>query len=113
MPISHRAAGDVDVISLSGSFDASEAPAAREEFRRICEKGSGKILIDLAQVQFIDSSGLSVLVSTLKNARNKGGDLALISLTPSVRSIIELTRLHRILDICDSEETALKKLGQK
>ncbi len=112
MPFSHRQQGSVDIISISGAFDAAEAPAIRDELKRIIDGGSARLIVNLADVQFIDSSGLSVLVTALKAARAKAGDLALTNLTAPVRSIIELTRLHRILEIFDDEQAALAKLAR-
>lgn len=110
MAFSHRTQGSVDIFSITGAFDAAEAPKIRDELKQVIDAGRAKLIIDLGQVQFVDSSGLSVLVTALKSARAKAGDVVLLNLTPPVRSIIELTRLHRILEISDSEEAALKKL---
>ncbi len=111
MPTKHASASTTEIVRLTGSLDASATQKVREELDGLCQSDRPKIIIDLEKVQFIDSSGLSVLVATLKKARNKGGDVVLINLSSSVRSIIELTRLHRILEICDSEQAALDRLA--
>ncbi len=66
----------------------------------------------MAGVSFVDSSGLSVLVTSLKAARAKGGDLVLASLTPPVRSIVELTRLHRILSTAMNAKEGVEVLSR-
>jgi anti-sigma B factor antagonist len=66
--------------------------------------------MDLKNVDFIDSSGLSVLVSALKTMRLKNGYLALLNLSSEVKTLVELTRLHQIFDIFEEEELAIERL---
>ena len=76
----------------------------------VVEQGHGKLILDLAEVGFMDSSGLSVLVSVFKAARLKNGDVVLLHLNPTVRSLVELTRLHQVFSIFDDETMALARL---
>ena len=71
------------------------------------EKGSFKIIIDMAKVEYVDSSFLGALVAGLKRATMKNGDLKLVSLQPPVRAMFDLTRLYRIFDIYDTLEEAI------
>lgn len=105
-----RSLGNVEIVSLSGSLDASVAVQVRKELKDVFDGGRSLVVIDLGEVSFIDSSGLSVLVSALKTARGAGGDVVLSRVGPPVRSILELTRLHRVLEVFDDPETAAARL---
>jgi anti-sigma B factor antagonist len=83
-------------------LDAHNANDLKSELLRYFDKGNKDILIDLQDVRFIDSSGLGALVSGFKNAITHQGSLKLSSLQPQVRSMFELTRLHRVFDIFPS-----------
>jgi len=102
----------VDIISLTGRLDAAVAPEVREEINRVVDDGPGNLLLDLSGVTFVDSSGLSVLVLALKSANAKGGKAALFKVNPTVRSLLELTRLHRVFEIFDDEEQACASLAR-
>jgi anti-sigma B factor antagonist len=79
--------------------------------RRIIEAGSIWLLLDVSLVDFIDSSGLSVFITVLKQVRLRKGDAALVGVRTPVRSLLELTRVHLILAVYDDEESALKMFG--
>lgn len=80
-------------------LDAHNANDLKAELLALFEQGKKTILIDLLEVKFIDSSGLGALVSGFKNAITNQGSLKLASLQPQVKSMFELTRLHRVFDI--------------
>jgi anti-sigma B factor antagonist len=80
-------------------LDAHNANDLKAELLALFEQGKKNILIDLQDVRFIDSSGLGALVSGFKNAITNHGSLKLASLQPQVKSMFELTRLHRVFDI--------------
>jgi anti-sigma B factor antagonist len=71
------------------------------------EKGCFKIIVDMTNVEYVDSSFLGALVAGLKRATMKNGDLKLVSLQPPVRVMFDLTRLYRIFDIYDTLEKAI------
>ena len=110
MILTHRTIEDIDIAALSGRLVMADVPQVRQKLLEIIEQGSGKLILDLAQVGFMDSSGLSVLVSAFKAARAKNGDVALLYLSPTVRSLIELTRLQQVFPIFDDEAAALARL---
>lgn len=83
-------------------LDAHNANELKEELLALFEQGKKDILIDLQEVRFIDSSGLGALVSGFKNAITHQGSLKLASLQTQVKSMFELTRLHRVFDIYPS-----------
>ena len=110
MILTHRTIEGIDIVALAGRLVMADVPEVRQKLLTTVEQGGGKLILDLAQVGFMDSSGLSVLVSALKATRAKGGDIALLHLSPNVRSLIELTRLQQIFPIFDDEAAALTRL---
>ena len=101
--------GDVAVIRLSvTSLDVANVAAFKEAMAPIVERES-KIVLDLASLEFIDSSGLGALLSCLRKLCGKGGDLKLCSLSNAVRTVFELVRMHRVVDItADRNEAILR-----
>ena len=91
-------------------LDAHNANDLKSELLHSFDEGKKDILIDLQEVRFIDSSGLGALVSGFKNAITHQGSLKLSSLQPQVRSMFELTRLHRVFDIFPSSAEVLENL---
>jgi anti-sigma B factor antagonist len=87
------------VVSAAGELDVNTAPELREHLTRLVAGGARRISVDLASVSFVDSTALSVLVSALKRLRQVDGDLQLVSPTPSVRRVFEITGLTRLFTI--------------
>ncbi len=102
--------GRLTVVSLNGRFDAHTAGVAREIFEHKVSC-SMPVLIDMSRVVFVDSMGLSVLVSSLKHSREAGGELALAGLQPTVRLIFELTRLDKAFRIYHDRASAEAEMG--
>ncbi len=88
-------------------LDAHNSAELKVELQRLFESGNPAILVDLKNVRFIDSSGLGALVSGFKNATTNQGTLKLSSLQPQVKSMFELTRLHRVFEIFPTTDDAL------
>ncbi len=110
MVLTHRNIEGIDIVALAGRLVMADVPQVRQKLLATVEQGNGKLVLDLADVGFMDSSGLSVLVSVFKAARLKNGDVVLLHLSPTVRSLIELTRLQQVFAIFDDEEAALTRL---
>lgn len=89
-------------------LDAHNSEELKAEMNRLFEAGSKELIVDLKEVRFIDSSGLGVLVSGFKNASTRQGSLKLSGLQTQVRSMFELTRLHRVFDIFQTIDEALE-----
>ena len=106
-----RNVGGFLIVALQGRLDAAVALDLKEALRRLIAEGSLHLLIDLAKVEFIDSTGLSVLITALKSTSSLGGDVVLLRPTSTVRSIIELTRLHCVFRVYDSESVALRAVA--
>lgn len=106
-----RSAGPVEIVCLRGRLDAAAAPELRNQLRSIIDAGRTRILVDLGAVDFVDSSGLSVLVTALKGARAAGGDVAVLKPTTDVRALLELTRLHLVFQVFEDEAVAVDALS--
>jgi len=101
--------GAVMVIYVKDErLDAHNSDELKAELNRLYESGMKDLLIDLKEVRFIDSSGLGVLVSGFKNASARQGSLKLCGLQSQVKSMFELTRLHRVFDIFQTVDDALE-----
>lgn len=110
MNLQTRDNAGVRIVTLAGALDAGAAGNLRQELGAFVKGGNPRLAIDLSDVDRIDSTGLGALVTTLKAARDRGGDLALAGLTPSVRAVVELTRLHRVFEIYGDVDTAAREL---
>lgn len=97
----------VKVCTTEGDIDINTSPQLKKAFDKVIQTKSGKVLINLSKVSYIDSSGLATLVEILKNFKNTGGKLTLCSLSNKVRSLFEITKLEKLFDIKDTEEEAL------
>ena len=95
-------------LTLVGRLDANSAPQLKALWHTYEERGINNVVLNLQQVDFIDSIGISTLVSGMKQLRARGGDLRLVALQPSARSIFELMMLDKVFEIFDTEEQALK-----
>lgn len=93
---------------MEDRLDANNSEELKAELRRLFESGAKDVIIDLKQILFIDSSGLGVLVSGYKNASILHGSLKLSNLQSQVKSMFELTRLHRVFDIFMTVDDALQ-----
>jgi anti-sigma B factor antagonist len=86
-------------LTIRGEVDVSTSAALREELYRLIDNGATRVVIDCGEMDFIDSSGLGVLVGALKRVREKDGELVLRSLNPSARKVFEITGLTKLFTI--------------
>ena len=100
--------GDIVQIEVQEErMDAHNSGDLKEQMLQLFDDGKCNLIIDLTAVRFVDTSGLGALVSGFKNASARDGSLKLCCLQPQVRSMFELTRLHRVFEIFPSVEEAL------
>jgi anti-sigma B factor antagonist len=100
---------DVTILYVKEErLDAHNSGDLKSELAKLFEEKEKNILVDLKDVRFIDSSGLGALVSGFKNAISHQGNLKLAGLQPQVKSMFELTRLHRVFEIFNSSEEGLE-----
>jgi anti-sigma B factor antagonist len=107
--ISERHAGDVTILDMDGKITIGEGSVAlRSAIRRLLEEGKKKILLNLAKVGYIDSSGIGELVSSYTAiGKEEGGQLKLLNLTQKLQDLLTITKLLTVFDVYESEEEAL------
>jgi len=88
-------------------LDASNSGEFKRDIAPILQ-GNNKLVLDLSQLRFVDSSGLGAMLSCLRQLTAKGGDLKLCGMSKQVRALFELVRMHRIFDIYNAREDAVK-----
>lgn len=97
---------ELEIFTPTGRLDAQAAPAARQALEALAAGGARRIVVDLAGVTFLDSSGLGALVAGLKAARARGAELRLAAPGAQVRELLRLTALERVFPIFESVEAA-------
>jgi anti-sigma B factor antagonist len=113
MKLVTRLIDGVEVVKVSGRIELGEGSAAiREVVRDLLARGRKKIVLDLADVDYIDSAGLGALVSAFTSVRNEGGDLKLVYLTKKVQDLLQMTKLYTVFEIFDDETAAIKSFNQ-
>ncbi len=104
----HRDAGPVTVVDLSGRITLGDGSALlRKTIRGLLEDQRKKILLNLADVDYIDSSGIGELVSGFTAVKNQGGNLKLLHLTKKVRDLLQITKLYTVFDVYSDESSAI------
>ena len=107
-----RRVGRVTILDLEGDVTLGEGTAGlRRETRRLIDEGQVYILLDLARVRYVDSSGLGEMVAAQSAARRAGGQVALLAPTPNVREVFEMTRMAQVFDIYADEAGALRGMA--
>ncbi len=98
------------ILSLNGEITAATVQSLREQLHELIEQKQANVIVNMAQVPFIDSAGLAAFVSGLKAAASAQTSLLLASMQPEVWDIFELTRLDRVFTIYKSQQEALEVL---
>lgn len=107
--ISERQGGDVTVLDMSGKITIGEGSVAlRTAIRRLLEESKKRILLNLAGVNYIDSSGIGELVSSYTAINKEGGQLKLLNLTQKLQDLLTITKLLTVFDVYESESEALE-----
>ena len=108
LSIASREVDGVTVLDLNGRITLGEGSVQlREAVRDLISKGSKNILLNMGDVNYIDSSGLGELVSAFTTAKNQGASVKLLSLTKKVKDVLQLTKLYTVFDIYDDEASAI------
>ena len=106
--INERQAGDVTVLDMSGKITIGEGSVAlRTAIRRLLEEGKKRILLNLAGVSYIDSSGIGELVSSYTAINKEEGQLKLLNLTQKLQDLLAITKLLTVFDVYENEAEAL------
>jgi len=95
------------VLAVSGEVDVATVPRLREQLHSLVAQGSHRIVVDLEGVEFLDSTGLGVLVGALKRVRAHDGELRLVCTQSRVRKVFEVTGLTKVFSLHDSLDDAV------
>ena len=108
-----RQVDGVSIVDLSGRITLGEGSTMlRDIVRDMIAKGQKKILLNLGDVTYIDSSGIGELVSAFTTVRNGGGELKLLNLTKKVHDLLQITKLYTVFDIKDDEAAAIQSFAK-
>src|SRR3989440_2922448 len=111
MVLKSRRLDDVVIFDLSGRITMGEGTLVlRDQIRKLLAAGDRKFLLNLADVDYIDSSGLGELVTAFTTVRNQEGQLKLLNLTRRVQDLLQITKLLTVFDVFNNEAEALKTL---
>jgi len=108
MKIKEEKASDEVICVPEGEINISNSPELRKAFDSIIKRNEKKVLVDFSGVPYIDSSGLATLVEMFQRLKKIGGRLRFNSMESKVKSIFELTKLHRLFEIFEDRNSALK-----
>jgi len=109
MQTATRQIEDIAVVDVRGRITAGEGTLIlREVVRELMDKGNKKVLLDLYEVGYVDSSGLGELVKTYTTVRSHGGQLKLVRISKRVHDLLQMTKLHAVFDIQPDEATAIQ-----
>jgi anti-sigma B factor antagonist len=104
-----REVGPITIVDLSGRIALGEGSALlRKTVRDLLDSGQSRILLNLGDVNYIDSSGIGELVSGFTAVRNRSGELKLLNLTKKVHDLLQLTKLFTVFDVYSDEGTAVR-----
>jgi anti-sigma B factor antagonist len=110
--LSIRQVGDVTVIDASGRITLGEgASTFRDTVRDLAAQGSKKLLLNLSEVSYIDSSGIGEMVSGFTTVTNHGGRLKLLGLSKRVKDLLQITKLYTVFEVFDDEATAVRSFA--
>jgi len=112
MKIEMRTVRDVQILDCSGKITLGEGTmTVRNTVRDILKENGKKIILNLADVNYIDSSGIGELVSTYTTVTNAGGQLKLLNLTKKIHELLQITKLLTVFQVFDSEEAAVNSFS--
>ncbi|PYS69692.1 MAG: anti-sigma factor antagonist [Acidobacteria bacterium] len=109
LEVKERQAGDVTILDMNGAVRIGEGSIAlRDAIRGLADGGKKKMLLNLAGVKYIDSSGIGELIANYTTVRRQGGQLKLLNLTDKIQSLLVITKLLTVFDVFEDEAEALK-----
>ena len=107
-----RQVGDVSVVDVAGRITLGEGSSAmRDSIRDLVSKNQKKILLNLGEVSYIDSSGIGELVSGFTTVTNSGGQLKLLGLNKRVKDLLQITKLYTVFDVHEDEAAAIRSFA--
>lgn len=112
MQIHQRSVGDVTIVDLNGKMTLGEGDELlRDKVNSLIQQGQKKIILNLAEVPYIDSAGLGEIVRTYTTVSRQGGSLKLLSLTKRIQDLLAITKLLTVFETFENEQDAIKSFG--
>lgn len=109
LDVKERQAGDVTILDLVGEVRIGEGSIAlRDAIKKLAAEGKSKVLLNLAGVKYIDSSGIGELIANYTTVSRQGGQLKLLNLTDKIQNLLVITKLLTVFDASEDEAEALK-----
>jgi anti-sigma B factor antagonist len=109
LDVKERQAGDVTILDMTGEVRIGEgAISLRDSIRNLADQGKKKVLLNLAGVKYMDSSGVGELIANYTTVKRAGGQLKLLNLTDRIQNLLVITKLLTVFDSYDNEAEALK-----
>jgi anti-sigma B factor antagonist len=109
MDVVERESGGITVLALAGRMTlGEECQQARARIKNLLADGKGRLVLDLGNVNYIDSAGLGTLVASFTSAQSQGGTLKLARLSPRIQQLLRSTRLLTVFEVFDSAEEAVR-----
>jgi anti-sigma B factor antagonist len=109
LDVKERQAGDVTILDISGDVRIGEGSVAlRDSIRNLADQGKNKVLLNLAGVKYMDSTGVGELIANYTTITRQGGQLKLLNLTDKIQNLLVITKLLTVFDAYDNEPEALK-----
>jgi anti-sigma B factor antagonist len=103
-----RKSGDVNILDLRGKITIGEGDVLlRKHVKTLIEKGEKNVLVNMADVSYMDSSGIGELIASYTTVARKGGKMKLVNLSPKIKDILQITQLMSVFDIYDDEDEAI------
>lgn len=111
MNLEHHTSNDIAFVQLPTRILMADAKAMKKALHRLLRNQRPRLALDMRQVEYIDSSGLAVLVSCLQSSRKKSGDVCLFGMRDTVKTLFELTRLDSVFPIVERQQEVIGKLS--
>jgi anti-sigma B factor antagonist len=109
LDVKERQAGDVTILDLTGEVRMGEGSISlRDAIRKLADGGKTKLLLNLAGVKYVDSSGIGELIANYTTVSRQGGQLKLLNLTDRIQNLLVITKLLTVFDAYEDEAEALK-----
>ena len=112
MEILEKKIGNVDLISIGGSLDAYSANDVESKLNSLIDAGQVRLVVSLDKLEYMSSSGLRVLLATLKKVRKQQGDIRLACLKPNIKEVFDISGFTQLFNISDTEETAIDSFAE-
>ena len=108
LDLKERQAGDVTILDMTGDVRIGEgAISLRDSIRNLADQGKTKVLLNLAGVKYMDSSGVGELIANYTTIKRQGGQLKLLNLTQKIQDLLTITKLLTVFDVYENEADAL------